>query len=155
MPGAPAAGPGPLEIIAAEPARDINRFADRIEAGNRLCFHGLGGKLICINAAGCDFRLGKAFGSLGRHCPIFKQRCKLFKIGGSHGLRQPLRQQFGQNGLELGLGPRMPSLLEKLERINAGCKIKADRLALAPVGRDLQDGRTGKTAVGEENAFPE
>ena len=153
MPGAPAAGPGPLEIIAAKPARDINRFADGIEAGNGLCFHGLGGKLICINAAGCHLRLGEAFGAIGRHCPIFKQGCKRHYIGGSHGLRQPLRQKLGQNGFEFGLGPRMPPLLEKFERVNAGSEIKADRLALAPVGRDLQDGRARQAAVREENAF--
>jgi hypothetical protein len=44
-------------------------------------------------------------------------------------------------------------LFKKFERINARREIKADRLAFAPVGGDLQDGRTGEAAVREQNAF--
>ena len=36
--GAPAARPGPLKIVAAEPAGDVDGFADRIEAGDAAGF---------------------------------------------------------------------------------------------------------------------
>ena len=39
--GGVAAGPGPLEVVAAEVAGDVHDFADEIQAGLFAGFHGL------------------------------------------------------------------------------------------------------------------
>jgi acyl-homoserine-lactone acylase len=41
LPRGPSAGPGPLEVVAAEPAGDVHAFPNRVKARNRLGFHGL------------------------------------------------------------------------------------------------------------------
>src|SRR5947209_18059173 len=51
LPGAPAARPGPLEIVAAEPAGDVDRLADHVEARNPARLHGLGRQLPGIDSA--------------------------------------------------------------------------------------------------------
>ncbi len=38
--GGPAGGPGPLEVVAAEPAGDVDGFADEVEAGDGAGCHG-------------------------------------------------------------------------------------------------------------------
>src|SRR5271166_1196224 len=49
-------GPGPLEIEAAEVARNVNDFTDEEEPGNSARFHGFAGKFAGVNATGGDFR---------------------------------------------------------------------------------------------------
>ena len=41
LPDGPAARPGPLEVVAAEPARNIDRLADRVEPRHFARFHRL------------------------------------------------------------------------------------------------------------------
>ena len=43
LPGHPAAGPGPLKIIAAQPTGYIDRFANRVKSAHVPRLHGLRG----------------------------------------------------------------------------------------------------------------
>ena len=63
-------GPGPLEIEAAELARDVDDFADEEQAGNQARFHGFAGKLTRVDATCGDFGFGVAFGIGGTNGPI-------------------------------------------------------------------------------------
>ena len=58
-------GPGPLEIVAAEMAGDVDDFADEVEAWDLAGFHGFGVEFVGINASGGDFSLFEAFGAGG------------------------------------------------------------------------------------------
>lgn len=49
-------GPGPLEIITAQPAGHVNTFADEIEARHGFRCHAAGIEAGRIHAAKCDFR---------------------------------------------------------------------------------------------------
>ena len=40
--GGDAGGPGPLEVVAAEPAGDVDDLADEVEAGDVAALHGAG-----------------------------------------------------------------------------------------------------------------
>ena len=93
--GTPAAGPGPLEIVATEPACDVHRLADGVKTWHRFCFHGFGRKLIGINAARGYLRLGEALGTLGYQRSILESGSKRRQVRECQGLRQPLRQEFG------------------------------------------------------------
>src|SRR5512147_1764308 len=64
------AGPGPLEIIAAKPAGDVDRFADGEEPGNALCLHRLRRQFGSANAADRDLGLGEALASVRRELPL-------------------------------------------------------------------------------------
>ena len=59
------AGPGPLEIVAAEPAGHIDDFADEIEARHTPRLHRLRGELAGVDAADGHFRFRIAFGAVG------------------------------------------------------------------------------------------
>src|SRR3546814_7893628 len=52
LPRRVAGGPGPLEIVTAEPTGDVEALADEIEAGHLLCREGLGGERGGVDAAG-------------------------------------------------------------------------------------------------------
>src|SRR5690606_35543154 len=52
LPRRVAGGPGPLEIVAAEPAGDVQALADEVEAGHLFRLEGLGGNLVGIDPAG-------------------------------------------------------------------------------------------------------
>ena len=70
--GGGAGGPGPLEIVTAETARDIYDFADEIEAGDFAGFHGFGVEFVGVDAAGGDFGFFVAFGAGGMDGPGVK-----------------------------------------------------------------------------------
>src|SRR5436305_1193555 len=70
LPRGPAACPGPLEIIAAEPAGDVDRFADRIEAGHGPRRHGLRGEAGGGDAARGHLGLGIAFAAARPEAPV-------------------------------------------------------------------------------------
>src|SRR5690606_9376460 len=53
--GNPAGRPGPLEVIAAEPAGDIHHLADEKEAADGFGFHGLGIELTRIDPSKRNF----------------------------------------------------------------------------------------------------
>ncbi len=47
----PAAAPGVLEVVAAEPAGDVGDFADKVQARGFLGFKGFGAELVGVDAA--------------------------------------------------------------------------------------------------------
>ena len=149
----PSARPGPLEIIAAQPAGDVHRLADRVQARHAACFHRLRGKICGADAADGDFGLGEAFGSVGRERPrgqlalgLFQQRVAAiaelagqgdaFGQGGGEPIGQMPMEQAAQP--EPGFGtlcfPQPASGLFRQE-------VDRNRVCVPPIGRDLEDGR--------------
>ena len=61
IPSGEARGPGPLKVESAEVSGDVDDFADEIKSRHSLTFHGLGGKLVSVDAAGGDFRFDESF----------------------------------------------------------------------------------------------
>src|SRR5439155_8646852 len=64
-----AGGPGPLEVVAAEPSGDVHDLADEVEARGEAGLEGAGVEGVGGDTAGGDFRLGEAFGAGGRETP--------------------------------------------------------------------------------------
>src|ERR1039458_4302602 len=58
-------GPGPLEVVAAEPAGDVDDFADEVEARGDAALHGTGVERVGRDAAGGDLGFVVAFGAGG------------------------------------------------------------------------------------------
>ena len=54
-----------MEVVAAEPAGDVDDFADEVEAGDFVALHGAGVEFGGVDAAGGDFGFGVAFGAGG------------------------------------------------------------------------------------------
>ena len=79
-------GPGPLKVVAAQPACHIHHFANEIQAGLRLAFHGL----------------------LRQHARVHttQRHLGLLVALGAGGRQLPARQLLGQSrqGLVRGLG---------------------------------------------------
>ena len=69
MAGSNARGPGPLEVIAAEPASNVDDFADEVEPGDDAALHGAGVERVGVDAAGGDLGFGVAFGADGDDAP--------------------------------------------------------------------------------------
>src|SRR5262249_56890394 len=96
LPGGPAARPRPLEVIAAEPAGDVDGFADEEEPAHAARLHGLLGKRVGVDASGGDFSLGVPFRAAGREAPGFEPARRFAERGvadvadgaGAHGLAQ-------------------------------------------------------------------
>ncbi len=62
--------PGPLEIIAAQPAGHIHAFADEIEVGQGFRRHAARIEARRINTAKRDLRRAIAFGAGGLDLPV-------------------------------------------------------------------------------------
>src|SRR5690606_9452330 len=58
-------GPGPLEVVAAEPAGDVDDFADEVQAGHVPGLHRRRRQAVGIHAAEGDFRGAVALGAAG------------------------------------------------------------------------------------------
>jgi len=58
-----------LEVVAAEPAGDVDDFADEMEAGDDAAFEGAGVEGVGIDASGGDFGFVVAFGAGGGDAP--------------------------------------------------------------------------------------
>ena len=67
-----AAGPGPLEVIAAEVAGDVDDFSNKVKAGRFAGFEGLGGKFAGIHAAERDFGFFVADRSARADAPVME-----------------------------------------------------------------------------------
>jgi hypothetical protein len=70
-------------------------------------------------------------------------------------LHQPCRQVAGEFRGNLAAAILLALLAEVGEQVEAGEQVDRDLLALAPVGRELQDGGTGKAAMGEQQRLVE
>src|SRR3546814_8151478 len=73
LPRRVAGGPGPLEIVTAEPTGDVEALADEIEAGHLLCREGLGGERGGVDAAGGHLGGAESFCTAGPQAPAVQQ----------------------------------------------------------------------------------
>ena len=67
--GGYAGGPGPLEVVAAQPAGYVYDLADEEEAGDEAGLEGFGVEVAGVYSAGGDFGFGVAFGAGGGDAP--------------------------------------------------------------------------------------
>src|SRR3954466_5054985 len=70
LPRGPPTSPGPLKIIATKPAGDVDRFADRVEAGHGPRRHRLRGETLGCDPASRHLGLGEALAAVGPEPPI-------------------------------------------------------------------------------------
>ncbi len=159
------AGPGPLEVVAPEPAGDVHHFADEVQT--RLGrFQGLRGKVARVDAAGRHFRLLIALGP-GRHqgparealrqrgqglVRSFVDRALPIPLPRDPAVGQPRRQPGGEF---VGDEPARRGLASQqlLQQVGARRQVDAQRLALAPIAGNLEHGRSAQAAVGEQQVF--
>jgi len=59
-----------LEVVATEPASDVDDFADEVEAGDETALHAAGVERLGVYAAGGDFGFVVPFGAGGRDAPV-------------------------------------------------------------------------------------
>ena len=162
--GGGTAGPGPLEVEAAEVAGDVDDFADEVEARDVAGFHGSGGELVGVDAAGGDFGFLKAFGAVRIDGPVMKAVVSFFEsaVGECCGRiefdpagSEALRQDGGEGGAGAGEIATSRGFTERRGEVAAGCEIDEDRVAGSPVGGDLEDGGSAEAAVGDEQFLAE
>ena len=94
-----AAGPRPLEIIAAKPAGYVNRFADHEQARDTLGGHGLRTELGGRDAPARHFRLGIALAPVGRELPSAQSALGRIEDG-TYGLCTVCGRPIGEERLE-------------------------------------------------------
>ena len=163
------AGPGPLEVVAAQPAGHVHHLADEIQAGLLARLQRLRREVARVDAAHGDLGLGIALGAGGRELPALQalgqprqrlvgrlgQRALQGRVVGAEGFgqarRQPLRQFPGHQPARAGrLG-----LAQRGRQVDAGRQVDGERRARLPVAGDLQHRRAGQAAVGEQQVFVE
>ncbi len=95
--GGDGGGPGPLEVIAAEPAGDVDDFADEVEAGDDAALQGAGVEGVGVDSADGDLGLGVAFGAGGCDTPIVQAAFDIEERGVGEGAG------FGFRGVGAGV----------------------------------------------------
>ena len=75
-----AARPCPLEVIAAQPARDIHSLTDAKQPRHFLGFHCLLRQAVGADPAKRDLRLGIALTAIGDEWPTIEQRACLCQL---------------------------------------------------------------------------
>jgi hypothetical protein len=166
VPRRDAACPGPLEIIPAEPAGDINSFPDHIQSGQVFCAERSLIKAVGIDPANRDFSLGKAFGSVWSETPVTQLRTRkdqrFVRLISEIPAKVEARcQRFGKAVWEIVAQrfadtlPGAAALGGKEHRgpIFAGQKINPDAIPVPPIARNLQDRWTRQSPVSEEACF--
>src|SRR6185437_5833437 len=73
--------PRPLEVVAAEPAGDVDHLADEVEAGHEFRLHRAGGEPIGVDAAESDFGGAVAFRAAGGDRPRIELHTDLAQFG--------------------------------------------------------------------------
>ena len=181
MAGGDGGGPGPLEVVAAEPAGDVDDFADEEEAGDDAALQGAGVERVGVDAAGGDFGFVVAFGAGGREAPGVELAFHFGEggVGQTAGLgvggmgsgvegAPAIGHAAGHDGAEflcgggeVATGVWVGEVREDAElrgvggRRGAGGEVERDGFAGAPVGGDLQDGGAAEAAVGNQQFFAE
>ena len=165
MPGCP----GPLEIVAPQPAGDVEDFSDEIKPGNFVGLEGLGGQLTGVNPAPRDFGFAVALGSAGLELPVMKDavegrgvplgklpgRAVLLPIQIQETLGQAFGQVLSQQGFECGFRTFGLPLQDGVVQAQVRQQVEGDRLARGPVAGELQNGGTAQPFVGKQNCIPE
>ena len=138
-----AAGPGPLEVVTAQPAGDIDHFADEVQAA-LLGLHGLAGQVTRVHAASGDLGLRIALGTRGRQLPALEP----LGPGTGYGLMKALDGSADHLGfarevkdasanIQTGLTP----LIETLRQLRAQSEV------LAALARDARQSRDAAQVV--------
>jgi hypothetical protein len=70
-------------------------------------------------------------------------------------MREPLRQMLGECRAQRDPRPRPLGGEQRFARIDAGQKIDRETLARSQIAGNLQDGRAGKAAMGEDHRLAE
>ena len=107
-----------MEIVAAEPAGDVDRLADGVEAGDLAGLHGLRGEAGGGDSADGDLGLGEAFGAVRGEAPLRQAALGFLELAvGEVGELAGEREAFGQ-----GLGEAFGKVAgeHRLERRRAG-----------------------------------
>ncbi len=167
MAGAEAGGPCPLEIVATEPAGDVDHLADEVEARDAPRFERAWVEFGGGDPAGGDLGFGVTLGSGRGDAPGMKRLLERGDggvrevFGGRRRMHgQPaLRPPGWQQGANLGRGcsriAASGGRKQRRENFPARGEIDADGLARTPVGGDLQDGRTAESAMRDQQFFAE
>ena len=164
-----AAGPGPLEIEAAEVARHIHRLADEVEAGDLPGFQGFAAQVTGVDAPQRDLGLAVAFRAVGRERPAAESTFQggegfggvlTQRTGGVERGAERLRHAGGETlGEDVGEGGVAPGGVLGGEPVFVvgldGQEVQGEFLVAGEVAADLQNDRTAETAVREEEALVE
>src|SRR5579871_954505 len=135
-------GPGPLKIVAAEVAGDVDNLADEKEAGDIVGLHGFAGKTGGVDAAGGDFGFLVALGARGRYgpgvnCFLERSKTKICVIRWLVNFEPASGEAVGKNLVERGMHNReiaMRRFAKFRGDIPAGCEIEGNKLAFTPIG---------------------
>ncbi len=153
-----------MEVVAAEPAGDVDDLADEEEAGDGAGLQGAGVEGAGVDSAGGDLGLAEAFGAGGVEPPVVEGVLEGGEVAvrkaGEVAMDEALGEAAGEVGAEAGEdgeGIAAGGLGEDgVEEVGGvGEEVEGDGVAGAPEGGDLKDGRTGEAAVGEEGFFAE
>jgi len=153
--------PGPLEIIAPQPAGDVEDFSDEIKPGDLAGLEGLGGQFTGVDPASRDFGFAVALGSAGLDLPVMKDagdgcRVPLGKLPDGAVLlpiqiQETVGQAFGQvlsqQGFECGARAFGLPLQDGLVQAQVRQQVERDRLTRGPVTGELQDGGAAQPLV--------
>ncbi len=154
-----------MEVIPAEPAGDVHRFANGIKAGDFGGLHRAAGKFGGGDAACGDFGFGEAFGAIGGKAPIGQPRlCAVQGLVGnvaqftiqrqpvSQRIGQPRGQGFAQDGAQMRA---RAVTLGRDQPVGLGIGQEGDRhlFTMPPIAGDLQDRRAGQALVGEQRGL--
>ena len=97
--GAEPGCPRPLKVIAAEPAGYIDHFANEEQPRHGASLEGARVECGGIDAAGCHFSLGIAFGACGRNAPGVHLVLECGQRGVAEGLRVRWNMMQGPSAL--------------------------------------------------------
>ncbi len=154
-----------MEIVAAEPAGDVHRLADGVEAGHPLGFHRLGGQFGGRNAADGDLGLGEALAAIGMELPLGEPLLRraqdlvgdIAELGLDRELvgediGKPRSQQIAQ-GRAYGTARIAALAFDQPVAALLGQEIDRHRIAGPPIGRGLEDRRPRQAAMGKQRGF--
>ena len=161
-----------MEVVAAEPAGDVDNFADEVEARDATALHGFGVELVGGDAAGRDFGFGEALGAGGDDAPGVEFAFEVGErgVGGFGGfgygwvqtepaVGEALRERGAEGERDGGVVAAGGAIAgcgeERGGDVSIGGEVEFDGFAGTPVGGDLQDGGAAESAVGDQHVFPE
>src|SRR6185312_7716225 len=157
--------PRPLEVVAAEPAVDVDHLADEVEAGHEFRLHRAGGEAIGVDAAESDLGGAVAFRAAGGDRPRGELRADLRQFGLAvlahravaepllaQPLREALRQHLAEHGLQFGQRPRRALVDQPGADVEVRQQVEAQVVAGLPVRGNLQDRRSADAAMGEQQS---
>src|SRR6185312_14743225 len=74
-------GPGPLEVVAAQPAGDVHHFADEVQAGHELRLHRAGREPVGVHTAQGHLGGAVTLGAAGDDRPVVQSPTDLMQLG--------------------------------------------------------------------------